>query len=169
MLRDVPNGLLGGHRAVVVARRQGKLAGLAVLVHPGQHGVRAEVVLEQHPAGVAAEVEFVDPKVTVLTAAPVAKLTVVADASVEIPRDPVPEFTVKVPFVEVTAKAPLPDWRVVAEVELADPKVAVFAPAPVATLTVVVVASVEIPIVPVPVFRVKAAFVGVMITPPLPD
>ncbi len=55
------------------------------------------------------EVELVDPRVTPFTAAPVANETVVAAASVLMPRAPVPELIVKVPFAEVTARAPEPD------------------------------------------------------------
>jgi hypothetical protein len=58
---------------------------------------------------VVEDVELVEPKVTPLTAPPVASETVVADASVLIPRAPVPELIVRVPPVEVTARAPEPD------------------------------------------------------------
>ena len=57
---------------------------------------------------VVAEVLLVDPKVVVLTAPPVAMVTVVAEASLLMANAPVPEFIVKVPFVDVTAKAPEP-------------------------------------------------------------
>ena len=51
---------------------------------------------------------LVDPSVTVFTAAPVARLTVVAAASVLTPNAPVPELAVKVPPVAVIASAPVP-------------------------------------------------------------
>lgn len=102
------------------------------------------------------EVVLVDPSVTVLTAPPVAKLTVVAEASVLIPNAPVPLLTVKAPLVEVTFKAPDPLCTVVADVELVEPKVEVLTAPPVAILTVVADASVEIDTVLVPEFKVIA-------------
>ena len=52
---------------------------------------------------------FVDPKVTVLTPAPVPMFTVLAVASAEIPTVPVPEATVIAPFVAVRLSVPEPD------------------------------------------------------------
>ena len=59
-----------------------------------------------------------------------------------------PLFIVRVPLVEVIASAPEPDCMVVALVELVDPNVDVFTPAPVPTLIVLVVASVANETVP---------------------
>ncbi len=81
---------------------------------------------------VVLDVEVVDPNVNPLTAAPVAIETVVADASVDIPNAPVPEFIVKAPPVEVTASAPDPDCNVVELLELVEPKVNPLIAAPVA-------------------------------------
>jgi hypothetical protein len=72
------------------------------------------------------EVEFELPRVTVFTAAPVAKETVVAAASVDIPNAPVPEFIVNAPFVDVRLRAPLPDLIAVDEVEFVEPIKSVF-------------------------------------------
>lgn len=115
------------------------------------------------------EVVLVDPKVTVLAPAPVARLTVVAAASVEMPMAPVPELCVCAPLVEVIFNAPEPDCTVVADVLLVDPKVEVFTAPPVATFTVVAEASVDIPRVPVPEFIVRAPLVDVTFNAPLPD
>ncbi|MEK6883605.1 MAG: hypothetical protein AABY22_28515, partial [Nanoarchaeota archaeon] len=60
------------------------------------------------------------------TAAPVAKETVVAEASVEIPSAPVPELIVNAPLVAVRLNAPLPDLIAVDEVELVEPIINVF-------------------------------------------
>jgi len=114
------------------------------------------------PDRIAVElVELVEPMVNVLTAAPVAKDTVVADASVENPIAPVPELTVKAPPVEVIFSAPDPDRKVVELVVLVEPNVKAFTPAPVAIFTVVAAASAEIDITPVPVANVNMPFVVV--------
>jgi len=118
---------------------------------------------------VVIDVVFVEPRVTVFTPAPVAKLTIFAVASVLTPTVPVPEFAVIAPFVAVTAIPPLPDLTAVVLVEFVLPKVAVFAPAPVATFTVVAAASVDIEIVPVPEFSVMMALVAVKVIPPDPE
>jgi hypothetical protein len=99
---------------------------------------------------VVEEVAFVEPTVTALTAAPVAIDTVVAEASVLIPRAPTPELMVRAPPVEVTANAPEPDCTVVDEVVFVEPRVTALTPAPVPRLTVVLVASLDSPIAPVP-------------------
>jgi hypothetical protein len=96
-----------------------------------------------------AEVVLVEPRVTVLAAAPVPMFKVVAEASVEIEIVPVAELMPIVPVV-ANVSAPEPDCTVVAEVEFVDPSVVVFTPAPVAILTVVAAASVLIDIAPVP-------------------
>lgn len=118
---------------------------------------------------VVAEVELVEPSVNPFTAAPVAIVTVVAEASLLTDKAPVPELIVRAPFVDVTFNAPEPDRTVVVDVVLVEPKVAVLTPAPVATLTVVAAASAEIPIVPVPEANVRAALVAVKEIPPLPE
>lgn len=74
----------------------------------------------------------------------------VAAASVEIPSAPVPESIVNAPFVDVTLRAPDPDCTVVALVLLALPRTVVFTAAPVAILTVVAEASVEMLVAFVP-------------------
>ena len=94
-------------------------------------------------------------------------LTVVAAASLLMFKAPVPELIVKGPLVEVTFKAPVPDRTVVAEVELVEPNVVVFTPAPVPIFKVFVVASVDIPTVPVPEFAVMVPLVVDM--PIFPD
>jgi hypothetical protein len=58
----------------------------------------------------------------------------------------------------------------VVDVVSVEPKVAVLAPAPVATLTVVAVASALMPMVPVPLLIVTGPFVLVAaVIPPLPE
>ncbi len=108
------------------------------------------------------------PTVTVFAAAPVPMANVVAEASLEIDRAPTPLFTVRAPPVAVILRAPEPDCNVVAEVVFVLPRVNALTPAPVATLTVVAVASVLIPMVPVPELIVMAPVVA-KDRPPLPD
>src|SRR5437899_6319882 len=95
--------------------------------------------------------------------------TVVAAASAEMPIVPVPLASVIAPLVEVSVRAPDPDLIAVEDVELVEPKVAVFTPAPVAIFTVVAAASAEIPIVPVPDAKVIAPLVDVIFNAPEPD
>ena len=116
---------------------------------------------------VVVEVVLVDPNVAVFTPAPVAMFIVLAVASAEIPTVPVPLAIVIAPLVAVRVKAPEPDCIAVEDVVLTEPKVTVLAPAPVARLTVVAVASVLMPIVPVPELIVIAPVV-VNANPPLP-
>jgi len=73
------------------------------------------------------------------------------------------------PAVGVRTIPPEPPLMVVVEVEFVEPKVAVLAAAPVATLTTVAAASAEMFIAPVPLTTVTAPFVPVMATPPEPD
>ena len=61
------------------------------------------------PLMVVVDVVFVEPTVSVLAAAPVPTLTVVAAASLEMFSAPVPIASDIAPFVEVTFKAPEPD------------------------------------------------------------
>jgi len=118
---------------------------------------------------VVPDVVVVEPKATVFAPAPVPKLTVVAAASALTLIAPVPEVTATGPFVEVAREIPtLPDLIEVAEVVLVDPRVTVLTPAPVARLTVVAVASVLTPTVPVPEFAVSAEFVDVSVRVPVP-
>jgi hypothetical protein len=123
------------------------------------------------PLIVVDEVVVVDPTVTVLAAAPVPSLTVVAAASSEMLRAPVPLVTAIGPLVEVATVIPLdPEWMAVVEVELVEPNVAVFAPAPVATLTVVAAASALMATVPVPLVTVTGPLVEVAtVIPVLPE
>lgn len=114
------------------------------------------------------DVVFVEPIFNVLAAAPVARFTVVADASVDIEIAPVAELIPMVPVV-ARVKAPEPDCSVVADVLFVEPKVNALTPAPVAMFTVDAVASVAILVVPVPAFAVIAPLVAVSVKAPLPD
>jgi len=103
---------------------------------------------------------LVEPKVAVFAPAPVATLTVLAVASVEIPTVPVPESIVIAALVPVMFRAPVPDWIVVEDVELVEPRVTALTAAPVPMFKVVAWASLEILIAPVPDWIVR---------PPDPD
>lgn len=118
---------------------------------------------------VVVDVVLVEPNATVFAAAPVAMLTVVAAASLEIDKAPVPDTIVKAPFVAVIFKAPEPDCTVVADVVLVEPRVTVLTPAPVARETVVAAASVDKPSAPVPELPVHDPFVDVNARAPEPD
>jgi hypothetical protein len=111
---------------------------------------------------VVAEVEFVDPNVQVFTAPPVPTLTVVAAASLEMLRAPVPEVIATAPFVPVIAMPPDPDCRVVAEVVFVLPTTTVFAAPPVPNLQVVAATSSDMLKFPVPDATVIAALVPVI-------
>jgi len=117
---------------------------------------------------VVADVVLVLPRVTPLMPPPVANDTVVAEASVDIPNAPVPLLIVKAPLVDVTFNTPEPDCKVVADVVFVLPKVEVLTPPPVATVTVVAAASLDIDNAPVPEFTVIAPFVAVILSAPLP-
>jgi hypothetical protein len=114
-------------------------------------------------------VDVVEPMVTVLTAPPVAILTVVAAESFENPMVPVPEFTVRDPLAEVTLRAPEPDCTVVDDDELVLPSVLAWALPVVPTVipdvpqSTVITPLLVLPIDIVPVFDVPP--IAVLATP----
>src|SRR5437899_11957831 len=94
--------------------------------------------------------------------------TVVAAASAEMPIVPVPLASVIAPLVEVSVRAPDPDLIAVEDVELVEPKVAVFTPAPVERFTVGAAASAQILTPPVPDANVITPVVDGILSAPEP-